>query len=255
MWVDPLTLHRYRQFLDSSGNALTLIFCFTDIPEGGGGTVLCEDGLKPLLERWYAHPEGIDPPFVGETFEYCARGKKYAEVVARKGDLYVTHGMLPHSHSPNHLNYARVITNPHVNLRDPFNLNRPDGDYTLCEQVILRGLGRESIPEYIPTRERLAFYPRTAWFKRERVTAELQRMIADAEAKGGSAADVDSIYLRGEEAIAEHEARNGYDKEIGPTGVVSSLNDDHHEKPEGKRHVILRPEIPVIPSAPATKVA
>lgn len=46
-------------------------------------------------------------------------------------------------------------------------------------------------------------------------------MIADAEAKGGSAKDVDSIYLRGEEAILEHERRNGYDKEFGEAGVVA----------------------------------
>ena len=36
----------YRQFLDSSGNALTIIHCFSDIPERGGGTLLAEDGIK-----------------------------------------------------------------------------------------------------------------------------------------------------------------------------------------------------------------
>lgn len=36
---------RYRQFLDSSGNALTLIFCFSDVPPGGGGTAVMEDGI------------------------------------------------------------------------------------------------------------------------------------------------------------------------------------------------------------------
>ena len=35
----------FRQFLDSSETALTIIHCFTDIPNGGGGTILCEDGI------------------------------------------------------------------------------------------------------------------------------------------------------------------------------------------------------------------
>ena len=41
----------YRQFLDSSGNALTIIHCFTDIPERGGGTLLAEDGIKGMREK------------------------------------------------------------------------------------------------------------------------------------------------------------------------------------------------------------
>lgn len=36
----------YRMFLDSSGNALTVIHVFTDIPERGGGTCVCEDGIE-----------------------------------------------------------------------------------------------------------------------------------------------------------------------------------------------------------------
>ena len=35
----------HRLFLDSAGTALTLIHVFTDIPERGGGTCLCEDGI------------------------------------------------------------------------------------------------------------------------------------------------------------------------------------------------------------------
>lgn len=36
----------FRQFLDSTGVALTIVHCFTDIPPRGGGTFLCEDGIK-----------------------------------------------------------------------------------------------------------------------------------------------------------------------------------------------------------------
>lgn len=33
-------------FLDSSSTALTVVHCFSDVPKDGGGTWLCEDGLK-----------------------------------------------------------------------------------------------------------------------------------------------------------------------------------------------------------------
>ena len=35
----------FRMFLDSQYCALTLLLCFSDIPERGGGTMLAEDGL------------------------------------------------------------------------------------------------------------------------------------------------------------------------------------------------------------------
>ena len=40
----------FRQFLDSSGTALTVINLFTDVPPRGGGTWLCEDGLTSALD-------------------------------------------------------------------------------------------------------------------------------------------------------------------------------------------------------------
>ena len=36
----------YRCFLDSSSTAMTIVHCFSDIPENGGGTWLCEDGMN-----------------------------------------------------------------------------------------------------------------------------------------------------------------------------------------------------------------
>ncbi|KAI5479741.1 hypothetical protein MNV49_003002 [Pseudohyphozyma bogoriensis] len=206
----------YRQFLDSSGNALTIIHCFTDIPPRGGGTFLCEDGIKQICEYLLAHPEGLDPPLDVLYEDMGTKCHKFAQVEAKKGDVFLLHGLLPHANSANHLRYARVIANPHCNMVEPFNLNRADGDYTLCEQVILNALGRTSIPEYAPTRSREVYYPWTANFKRARVQEELQRMLADAEARGLGPDAVDSVYLKGEEAIKEHERRNGYDKEQGP---------------------------------------
>ena len=78
-------------------------------------------------------------------------------------------------------------------------------------------MNRTSIPEYKATRERLVSYPRTAYFKRERVREELARMIEDSNKTGKP---VDSVYLRGEQALLEHERRNGYDKAWGPKVVA-----------------------------------
>jgi hypothetical protein len=69
----------YRAFLDSSENALTVIHCFTDIPAGGGGTMLCEDGIKDICQFLYDHPEGLDPPF-GYLYEKVPHCKRYTQV-------------------------------------------------------------------------------------------------------------------------------------------------------------------------------
>lgn len=86
---------------------------------------------------------------------------------------------------------------------------------SLLEQVILRNLGRESVPEFKPTRERMCWYPRNAGFKRAKAEAELERMVAAAKAQGFDEASVDSLYQRrGTREFADFERRNGFDKEI-----------------------------------------
>ncbi|EXJ95660.1 hypothetical protein A1O1_00782 [Capronia coronata CBS 617.96] len=171
----------YRLFLDSTGNAMTVIHC--------------------------AHVKDC---------------KQFTTVTAKRGDVLLLHGLLPHTTSANHLHYARVISNPHVSLHSPLNLNRPDGNYSLLEQVILRNLGRDAVPEFQPTRERKSWYPRNAGFKRAKAQDELKRMIAAAKSKGLDESTVDSIYLRqGTKEFEEFERRNGFDKDINAeTGLV-----------------------------------
>lgn len=95
------------------------------------------------------------------------------------------------------------------------------------------------MPEYKPTRERLSFYPRTAYFKRERVMEEIQRMQADAVERGLPADSVDSIYLQGPEAVLEHERRNGYDKAWGPNGVMATATKDERFMPTVAQKVLV----------------
>ena len=66
------------------------------------------------------------------------------------------------------------------------------------------------MPEYKPTRERGAWYPRHAGFKQAKVQDELGRMIAAAKAKGLDESSVDSLWLKGDSAIQQMKARNGF---------------------------------------------
>jgi len=216
----------YRMFLDSTGNAMTVIHCFTDIPERGGGTWLCEDGMAGLVQYLYDNPEGQDPPTKHPQCAHIPNCKEFTRVVAKAGDVFLLHGLLPHAASPNYLHYPRVISNPHVSLAGPHNFNRPDGNYSLLEQVILRGLGRESLPEWKPARERKFWYPRNAGFKRAYAEQELARMEAHYKAQGLPLSAVDSIYQReGTQEWKDYEARNGFNREINPNGNLMEQHD------------------------------
>lgn len=139
-------------------------------------TGVCEYLLK--------HPEGLDVPHREPLFEHIDRCTHKQRIVAKKGDVFITHSLIPHSASTNHLHYARIITNPHLTLAYPFNFNRPDGKYTLLEQFILKQLGRESLPEWKPARERAFWYGYNSAYKRPLARPEAQRMVDFAKANG-----------------------------------------------------------------------
>ena len=165
----------FRLFLDSQYCALTLVHCYTDIPVNGGGTWLCEDGLNGVNEYLYSNRTGLDPPFpfVDTICQGIPERKEFTQVVAKKGDIFVLSGRLPHTVAVNKLHYARVITNPHVSLLEPMRFNRPDGNYvrsrratrthaniqSVVEQQVMRSLGRTAIPEFAIERERICWYP------------------------------------------------------------------------------------------------
>ena len=54
-------------------------------------------------------------------------------------------------------------------------------------------------------------------------------MIKHAKENGLDVDSVDSVYLKGDEAIREHERRNGYDLDYGPNGVMSSQQENTND--------------------------
>lgn len=94
--------------------------CFFSVPT---------HSVTGVVKYLYDHPEGLDPPINARNIPDMNNHKEFSTVVAKKGDVILLHGLLPHTASPNFLHYARVISNPHVSLHSPYNLNREDGNY------------------------------------------------------------------------------------------------------------------------------
>jgi hypothetical protein len=87
------------------------------------------------------------------------RDESFREAHGNVGDVYLLHPFMLHSASRNLLRTVRIITNPPVSLKEPFNYNRVDpSEYSLVEKKTLHDLGRpEGLPEWKITmpRERL----------------------------------------------------------------------------------------------------
>ncbi|KAK1478401.1 hypothetical protein CTAM01_15003 [Colletotrichum tamarilloi] len=157
-----------------------------------------------VCKRLYDHPEGLDPALTANDLTIGVRECEISQTVeAKKGDVFIIHGLVPHTANYNYHHYARVITNTHVTLKDQLHLDRPDKNY-----VILRALDRESIPEFKPTRERKFWYPRNFCFKEKRIEDELKAMKDAAAAEGLDASNVDSIWVS-EKARSDFARTNG----------------------------------------------
>ncbi|KAF4232716.1 hypothetical protein CNMCM6805_009739 [Aspergillus fumigatiaffinis] len=205
----------FSHFLDSGEQALLLIPLFSDIRPRGGGTVLCTDGIGLVAKHLYNHPEGTwpslasrsgpnhPPPEGGKQWRdwvrdpQLTRAESFHEATGQAGDVYVLHPFMLHSASRNLLREVRIITNPPVSLKEPFNYNRPDGKYSLVEQKTLKDLGRpEGLPEWKITREREMLTPARVQIQEDMRQKELERLkeAGSSVTKLGTAKPLESHY-------------------------------------------------------------
>lgn len=161
----------FVHYLDSPEQGLLVIPLFTDIPPQGGGTMLYPAGMRIVARHLYDHPEGVSPRMVprGDPAFGAERnlgwfnavgsqgsseaeaddddddeGNGYVEACGKTGDVYLLHPLMLHSATNNSLRNVRIITNPPVSLREPFDFSREDGEYSLVERATLRMLGKET---------------------------------------------------------------------------------------------------------------
>jgi hypothetical protein len=81
----------------------------------------------------------------------------FIEATGKAGDVYFIHPLMPHSASNNARRDLRVINNPGASLKQPFNFDRVDGNYSIVELTTLHHLQRDRLPGWriIGTRDRI----------------------------------------------------------------------------------------------------
>ncbi|KAI9372206.1 hypothetical protein BJX61DRAFT_534131 [Aspergillus egyptiacus] len=164
-WPDPKELDNWHvdgdffvHFLDSPEQALLVIPLFSDIEPRGGGTMICPDAIPLIAKHLYDHPEGVSPYMVprGQTPQHEGLGfwtslvqqcSEFHEMTGKTGDVVLMHPLMCHSASRNSLRKPRMITNPPVSLKEPFNFDRDDpSQYSLVERKTLLALGKDRLP-------------------------------------------------------------------------------------------------------------
>ncbi|KAI0322027.1 hypothetical protein OF83DRAFT_81491 [Amylostereum chailletii] len=214
--MDPRELDNWHvdgdffvHYLDSPEQALLVIPIFSDIKPRGGGTYICPDGLNMIAQYLSKHPEGVLPtglsftPSTSTCAEYqddpgywshlkeVKKCNRFIELTGNVGDVVLLHPLMLHSASKNHLREPRVITNPPVAVRSPFDFNRGNPeDYSLVERKTLKAWGVDRLDFRIKT-ERRRIVPKRIGAQNKALEDE-KRRVAAFERQLGSPPGTDS---------------------------------------------------------------
>ncbi len=166
----------FIHFLDSPEQALLVIPVLSDIEEDGGGTYICPDGIGVVAKHLRDNPEGVTPYMAREGDEDEGKYHEFSwfvqqirddtkcnlfqQMTGKVGDVILMHPLMIHSASRNCCGTPRIITNPSVHLKEPFQFDRKDPDeFSLVERKTLRELGVMSLPEWQIKGERKKLLP------------------------------------------------------------------------------------------------
>lgn len=150
--------------------------------------------MRTVAHHLYAHPEGVSPRMVPRAHpdfkaernlawfnDVASRGADadYVEATGEVGDVYLLHPLMLHSATNNKLRNVRIITNPPVSLRAPFDFDREDPrEYSLVERATMRMLGKEGegLKGWKITQPREAVVPARVRIQEQMKRDELKRL-------------------------------------------------------------------------------
>lgn len=119
-----------------------------------------------------ARKEGVG--FFSNLIQSCT---KFHEMTGKIGDVILLHPLMVHSATKNGKRIPRVITNPPVALRAPFNFDREDvSDYSLVELKTIMEIGTENLKGWKITGKREKFIPERVRIQEQMKKEEQQRL-------------------------------------------------------------------------------
>lgn len=162
-------------------------------------------GMRAVAQHLHTHPDGVSPRMVpradpdfrtennlGWFNRVASQGddSDYVEACGDTGDVYLLHPLMLHSATNNSLRNVRIITNPPVSLRAPFNFDREDGAaYSPVERATLRMLGREEgLKGWKITQPREAVVPARVKRQEQMKREELKRLEEERKSAAVAAA-------------------------------------------------------------------
>ncbi|QRW12996.1 phytanoyl-CoA dioxygenase [Ceratobasidium sp. AG-Ba] len=137
------------------------------------------------LDNW--HCDATSSHAEGGKFDFLARINEcnvFTEMTGERGDVILLHPLMLHSASKNHTRAVRLITNPPVSLKEPFNFNRENpADFSLVELKTLKELGVDRY-NFVPSVPRQQIVPKRLDAQTKILAEELERMKANAAKTG-----------------------------------------------------------------------
>lgn len=114
---------------------------------------------------------------LGFYSEIVKNGSIFHEMTGEIGDVILLHPLMLHSASINSLRIPRIITNPPVSLREPFNFDRENADeYSIVEKKTLKELGKDRLSGWKIKGEREAVIPERLGVQEQMKKLELERL-------------------------------------------------------------------------------
>jgi hypothetical protein len=137
------SLFQWRINVFSRDRALLLLFLFSDVGELDAPTRI-RVGSHQDVARLLA-PAGEEGLSFSQVAQQLAISAHRPEVSAtgEAGTVYLCHPFLVHAAQRHQGTEPRFLAQPPIGLKEPFKLEREDGDYSPAEQAIRIALGRE----------------------------------------------------------------------------------------------------------------